>query len=133
MLFSMGCVPHIYLPNLPTRITTKSSTLLDHIYTNFVVSNIKSYILLHDITDHFLICSTITELKPYVTVETAYFRNIINLIVEQHLHDLQTELTDMINADLENKIQMHKLLNLQTSSLIYLIGMLLHKKMVHKT
>ena len=70
MLFSMGCVPLI---NLPTRITTKSSTLVDHIYTNNVVNNIENYILLHDITDHLPICSIISELKPYVSVETAYF------------------------------------------------------------
>ena len=72
MLFSMGCAPLI---DLPTRITTKSSTLINHIYTNNVVNNIKIYILLHDITDHFPICSIISELKPYVSVETAYFRN----------------------------------------------------------
>ena len=78
---------------LPTRITTKSSTLIDHIYTNNVVNNIESYILIHHIKDHLPICSIISELKPYVSVETAYFRNTRNLIAEQFLDDLQTELT----------------------------------------
>ena len=80
MSFSMGCVPLI---NLPTRITTKSSTVIDDIYTNNVVNNIESYILLHVITDHFPICSIISELKPYVSVETAYFRDTRNLIANQ--------------------------------------------------
>ena len=100
MLFSMRCVP---LTNLPTRITTKRSTLLDHIYTNNVINNIKSYILLRDITDHLPICSIPSELKPYVSVETAYFRNTRNLVAEQFLDDLQTELPDIINDYLDNK------------------------------
>ena len=45
----------------------------------------------------------ISELKPYVSVETAYFRNTWNLIAEQFLDNLQTELTDIINTDLGNK------------------------------
>ena len=101
MLFSMGRVPLI---NFPTRITTKSSTLLDHIYTNKnIVNNIESYILLHDITDHRPICSIINKLKPYVSVQTTSFRNTRNLIAKQFFDDSQTELTDIINTDLDNK------------------------------
>ena len=38
-----------------------------------------------------------------MSVGTAYFRNTRNLIAEQFLDDLQTELTEIINADLNNK------------------------------
>ena len=49
MLFSLGCVPQI---KLPTRITTTSATLIDHIYTNNMLHKTASHILLDDISDH---------------------------------------------------------------------------------
>ena len=50
MIYSQGCIPTI---THPTRITSTSSTLIDHIYTNNFIKEMKSFILLHDLTDHF--------------------------------------------------------------------------------
>ena len=49
MIYSQGCLPII---TQPTRITENSSTLIDHVYTNNTTKEMKSFILLHDLTDH---------------------------------------------------------------------------------
>ena len=41
MILSLNCIP---LVHCPTRITTNSLTLLDHIYTNKVQNNTSNYI-----------------------------------------------------------------------------------------
>ena len=56
LTYSLGCIPLI---THPTRITTTSSTLLDHVYTNNVVGEHKSFILVEDVSDHLpvMVCS----------------------------------------------------------------------------
>ena len=49
LVFSFGQYPLIVKP---TRITNKSSTVIDNIYTNVFDNNIKSNILIDDTTDH---------------------------------------------------------------------------------
>ena len=49
MIYSQGCLPII---TQPTRITENSSALIDHVYTNNTTKEMKSFILLHDLTDH---------------------------------------------------------------------------------
>ena len=49
MLYSQGCVPVI---THPSCITQTSLTILDYIYTNNISKTIKSFILIHDLTDH---------------------------------------------------------------------------------
>ena len=49
MVYSHGCIPLI---THPKRITEKSSTIIDHIYTNNITRKIDSFIILHDVTDH---------------------------------------------------------------------------------
>ena len=49
MLFSLGCIPLI---KPPTRITSSSATLIDHIYSNNISSQTTTHILLDDISDH---------------------------------------------------------------------------------
>ena len=48
-LLSLGCEQFI---QNPTRITTNSSTLLDHFYSNNSSQDIKCHILLKDFSDH---------------------------------------------------------------------------------
>ena len=55
-LFSHGLYPLI---NLPTRITSTSSTLIDNIFTNEIDVDISSGILINDISDHLPIFSMI--------------------------------------------------------------------------
>ena len=57
--YSLGYIPLI---THPTRITTTSSTLLDHVYTNNVVGEHKSFILVEDVSDHLpvMVCSNLS-------------------------------------------------------------------------
>ena len=55
-IFSQGYLP---LTTKPTRLTSHSATLIDHIYTNSRSSEITSGIIVTDISDHFGIFSTI--------------------------------------------------------------------------
>ena len=59
LAYSLGCIPLI---THPTRITTTSSTLLDHVYTNNVVGEHKSFILVEDVSDHLpvMVCSNLS-------------------------------------------------------------------------
>ena len=59
LTYSLGCIP---LTTHPTRITTTSSTLLDHVYTNNVVGEHKSFILVEDVSDHLpvMVCSNLS-------------------------------------------------------------------------
>ena len=49
-VISQGFIPHI---TKPTRVTTDSATLIDHIYSNRTYSNHSSGIIITDIADHF--------------------------------------------------------------------------------
>ena len=62
LTYCFGCIPLI---TLPTRITTTSSTLLDHIYTNNRVGEHKSFILVEDVSDHLpvMMCSNLSMAK----------------------------------------------------------------------
>ena len=59
LTYSLGCITLI---TLPTRITTTSSTLLDHVYTNNVVGKRESFILVKDVSDHLpvMVCSNLS-------------------------------------------------------------------------
>ena len=49
-LNSYGCMSFLIFP---TRVTSTSSTLIDHLYSNDTRNDIKCKILIHDISDHF--------------------------------------------------------------------------------
>ncbi len=49
-IFSLGYIPQI---TKPTRITTSSATLIDHIYTNNILSRPINGIVINDVADHF--------------------------------------------------------------------------------
>ena len=61
MLYSQGCATII---THSTRISETSFTIIDHIYTNNISKTIKSFILIHDLTDHLPILVS-TKLKFY--------------------------------------------------------------------
>ena len=58
MLISNGYYPLI---NVPTRVTDNSSTIIDHIITNDHIHNISSGVIKTDLTDHFPIFCTISN------------------------------------------------------------------------
>ena len=70
------------LINCPTRITDTCASAIDHIWTNVTCTNIKSGILIHDISDHLLILqiSEIGKLQQNLPVKNLSFStsNLIN-------------------------------------------------------
>ena len=49
-LCSLGCYPII---NKPTRVVNEAESCIVHIHTNNLSIEIKPYIMLHDISDHY--------------------------------------------------------------------------------
>ena len=78
-LFSNGFVPEI---TKPTRITSHSATLIDHIYTNKPDFTFSSGIILTDISDHFgTFLSTSNKLNKFIPVSKIerYYFNALSL------------------------------------------------------
>ena len=50
--------------NFPTRVTSTSSTLINHLYSNDTRNDIKCKILIHDILDHFLFIFSVNSAQP---------------------------------------------------------------------
>ena len=66
----------------PTRVTARSATCIDHVYSNLPPEDIESLILESSVSDHF---STLTKIKGMYTENKeldTYYRNK-NLIDEQ--------------------------------------------------
>ena len=51
-VFSRGFLPRILMP---TRVTHRSATLIDHLLTNDITSTSSSGIIINDVADHFAI------------------------------------------------------------------------------
>ena len=60
LCFPLGCLPLI---KHPTRITSISSTLIDHIYTNSITQHITSNIFVSDVSDYLPVLVLIHNLK----------------------------------------------------------------------
>ena len=89
LTYSLGC---ILLITHPTRITTTSSTLLVHVYTNNVVGEHESFILVEDVSDHLpvMVCSNLSlpmSEKSTVTL----IRDTKNFDIEKFLDKLTRE------------------------------------------
>ena len=86
MLYSSNLLPVI---TKPTRITSHTSTLIDHIYTNASTDQIIPGIVTMDISDHLptfcLIRRQITRLKP-----KRFFRDYSNFDSETYLNDIKS-------------------------------------------
>ena len=57
-IVALGFIPII---TKPTRITNHSATLIDHIYTNISNEDVKSGIIITDISDHFSVFATVMD------------------------------------------------------------------------
>ena len=66
------------LIDLPTRVTTISKTLIDHIYSNDTKSRINSGILVTDISDHFPVFAIISKMKPLSNKLAHYYVRDMN-------------------------------------------------------
>ena len=80
-----------FLPtvNKPTRVTRKTSTIIDHILTNlFVNTNFKTFIFKIDISDHFCICFLQPTSRPIRENEVTY---IIKMVINNNAIELFTQ------------------------------------------
>ena len=86
MIYSLDLLPVI---TKPTRITSHTATLIDHIYTN-TVSRLTSGIVTVDISDHLpVFCIVDTPLKNQ-NRQNMYFRDYSKFYTELYLHDIHT-------------------------------------------
>jgi len=70
-LCSLGCYPII---NKPTRVVNEAESCIDHIYTNNLSTEIKPYIMLHNISDHYPIYLTVSKARLKRDVKQRYFK-----------------------------------------------------------
>jgi hypothetical protein len=69
----------------PTRITNHTKTLIDHIYTNTLTSQITLGIALYDISDHLpIFCIINTPIK-----QKKFYRNVEHFNTELYLNDMR--------------------------------------------
>ena len=85
---SLGCIIPI---DKPTRLTETSSTIIDHFYTNELLTSIDSKIILSDITDHFPILLNInySTLKTETIRCNSYYRDNSQFNPENFLIELE--------------------------------------------
>ena len=63
---SYGCMSFL---NFPTRVTSTSSTLIDHLFSSDTRNDIKCKILIHDISDHFPIIFSVNTVSISTTAK----------------------------------------------------------------
>ena len=61
IILSNGALPII---TIPTRVTSSSSTIIDHIITNDLKHNLTPFVIQEDMTDHFPIGCFVQNLSP---------------------------------------------------------------------
>ena len=84
-VISQGVIPHV---TKPTRITSNSATLIDHLYLNHNHPNYESGIIITDVADHFGIF------------------HIINLVQNNIIYRKVRQLTPEIIASFRNRLHM---------------------------
>ena len=98
LIYQNSFIPTV---NKPTRVTRKTSTIIDHILTNlFVNTNFKTSIFKIDISDHSPICFLQLTSKPREENKVTYItkRVINNNAIELFKQDfLKTSWDDVIN------------------------------------
>ena len=86
MIYSFNLLPVI---TKPTRITSHTATLIDHIYTN-TINRLTSGIATVDISDHLpVFCLVDTPLKKQ-TKQNMYSRDYSKFNTESYLHDIHS-------------------------------------------
>ena len=87
------------LIDLPSRMTSKSKSLMDHIYTNDIKYRINSGILVSDISDHFPVFAIIRKMKPPSNqVDNYYVRDMKKFDHENFLEQLDNQLSLVRNS-----------------------------------
>ena len=85
MLVSLGCLPLI---KYPTRISSSSATLIDHIYTNNVTHVTATYIFYEDISEHLPVMLLLKNKTHKITSNNTLIRDTKHFISDEFLMDL---------------------------------------------
>jgi len=91
-LCSLGCYPII---NKPTRVVNEAESCIDHIHTNNLSIEIKPYIMLHDISDHYPIYLTVSKARLKRDVKQRFFRDTSNVNIIAFDRDLHESLDSL--------------------------------------
>lgn len=96
-LHCAGCLPVV---NRPTRVTTKTATLIDHVYTNDLINEVNCYILNYEISDHLPLYfhSTAGNKASNKLHTKMQIRDTKNFNVENFLVNLQQSLNKMLKS-----------------------------------
>ena len=89
MLISNGYYPLI---NVPTRVTNSSSTIIDHIVTNDHTHNILPGVIKTDLTDHYPIFCTISNLTLKKSYKPTFRRDISMFNADDFCNHLNNEI-----------------------------------------
>ena len=85
MLVSLLCLPLI---KYPTRISSSSATLINHIYTNNVTHVTATYILYEDICDHQPVMLLLKNKTHKISSNNTLIRDTKHFISHEFLMDL---------------------------------------------
>ena len=91
-LLSVNCHNLI---NKPTRVTTHSHTLIDHIYTNDLTNSIAPIIIIDDITDHFPTYLHISSSDCTNKEKTIRYRDMTHFNADKFLSELKSNVTNV--------------------------------------
>ena len=104
--------------NRPTRITNRSTTIIDHIWTNNLHDTVESGILMHDCSDHFAPFILIPNLtKCESSAETILFRDWRMLDSDEFSHHVLSEFRNLKCDQISSVSEIETSLELLSSKL----------------
>ena len=89
---------HGYFPliTLPTRVTNSSATIIDHIITNDNLHTLKPGVIRADLSDHYPIFCTISNISSKKTSQAVYQHNFANFKPDEFCTDLYDQLSSFL-------------------------------------
>ena len=100
LIVSHGAVPVI---TIPTRVTSNSSTLIDHIITNNTELHLNPVVIEADILNHFPVLCIITKPRPQQTYESKkmLYRDKSSFRVDSFCENLEAKLINVFSQQPE--------------------------------
>ena len=95
-LHSYGCLNFI---DKATRITPKTATLIDHIYSNIITKSVRSGILTFDISDHLPVFCTVKFTSKFDN-SFRLRRNVKTFNAEEFADDLNSAVVNLASNNL---------------------------------
>jgi len=86
-LCTLGCYPII---NKPTTAVNEAESCIDHLYTHNLSTELKPYIMLHDISGHYPVYLTVSKARLKRGVKQRFFRdtsNVDGIAFDRDLHE----------------------------------------------